>query len=129
LRDTLLNKTKIANISLSLTAPNSALLGQQAVYQFEIRNAGLSTAAQPNVILQLPPSLAMVALTPSQGSCTRAVISVCRLGAIAVGGRASVRLTVKSLAKGQAWVSATAQSIELDTSLADNSIQHVITIK
>jgi hypothetical protein len=128
LRDTLVNKTKNANVGIAITAPNTSLQGQQVPYKFTVSNAGSATAALTNVIMQLPTSLTTVALKPSQGSCVKGVVTICRLGAIAKGAQATIQLTVKSLSKGKMVVSATAESGEVDTTPNNNAATHAITI-
>ncbi len=128
LRDTVANKIKNANVGIALSAPSTSLQGQQYTYTATVTNAGAAIAAQTNVILQLPPALSILSLTPSQGSCLKGVISVCRLGAVAKGAQPTVQVTVKGLSKGQVLVSATAASGEIDSQPNNNSATHTISI-
>jgi uncharacterized repeat protein (TIGR01451 family) len=128
LRDTMANNTKNANVGITINAPSTSLQGQQYTYTATVTNAGAATAAQTNVIMQLPSALGIVSVKPSQGSCVKSVISVCSLGAIANGGQATIQITVTGLKKGNALFSATAQSGEVDTDMNNNIATHNIVI-
>jgi uncharacterized repeat protein (TIGR01451 family) len=128
LRDTVANKTKNANVGMTLSAASTSLQGQQYTYTATVTNAGAATAAQTNVIMQFPASLTIVSLKPSQGTCVKGVISVCRLGAVAKGAKPTIQVTAKSLTKGKVTVSATVQSGEVDSAPNNNTATHTITI-
>lgn len=128
LRDTLLNSAKSADVGIQLIAPTSSLLGQQYSYNVKVTNMGPETAAQTTVIMQVPAQLTTVAIQASQGSCVKGVVTVCRLGAIASGTQQSVQLTVKSVGKGKIGVSASAQSVEKDAVVTNNSAIRIVTV-
>jgi len=122
LRDTLLNKQQSADINLTLSAPNSVVKGQQYTYTLTAANRGPAIASQTNVIINLPAALTINSVLPSQGSCVKGPVTVCRLGAIAggVSKQIQVRVTAPQL-KSSISVSATAQSVEKDNAYTDNS--------
>lgn len=122
LRDTLLNKQKTANINLTLSAPNSVVKGQQYTYSFTVANQGPAIASQTNVIINLPATLTINAVLPSQGSCVKGPVTVCRLGAIAGGGNKQIQVKVTApLIKSSVSISATAQSVEKDGVYSNNA--------
>jgi uncharacterized repeat protein (TIGR01451 family) len=93
-----------ADLSLTKTAPATAVAGTNFSYSFTVANAGPSPAA--NVVLKdtLPAGIAIVSVTPGPGNtCTPGVPGdanqplTCNLGSIASGASEVVGLTVKVL--------------------------------
>ena len=122
LRDTLLNKQKTANINLTLSAPNNVVKGQQYTYTLTVANQGPATASQTNVIINLPATLTINAVLPSQGGCVKGPVTVCKLGAITGGINKQIQVKVTApLIKTSVSISATAQSVEKDNAYADNA--------
>jgi|GEM_PF-2286371 len=128
LRDTLSNKQKSADIRLTVSAPNTALQGRQYSYTFTAANLGPASAAQTNVVINLPGTLSLDSVTPAQGSCVKGMVTVCRLGAISSGANKQIQLKVKASAKGAVSISGSAESIEKDGVYTNNSATKTVTI-
>jgi hypothetical protein len=128
LRDGLLNKAKTADVALAVTAPASATLNEAYAYSFTISNKGTAVASQTNAIITLPSSFTINSVLPSQGNCVKAIVTVCRLGGLAVGADATVKVNVTPLAKGSASVSATAESVEKDAAYTNNAAIKVLVV-
>lgn len=91
-----------ADLAVSCTGePVSPLTGQPIVFDLSVTNAGPFAAT--NVVLEdsLPPTAVLDSVSLSQGEweATNQTVRV-RLGELAVGGHASVTVTVKSTASG-----------------------------
>jgi uncharacterized repeat protein (TIGR01451 family) len=81
-----------ADLSLSLEAtPDPVKPLEKLAYIFTASNIGLSAAKGVNLLATLPAGLALISVTPSQGSCT--VLS-CDLGSLGVGESATVEVVV-----------------------------------
>lgn len=128
LRDTLLNKQKTADVALAVSAPTNALQGQTYAYKFTVSNKGTAIASQPNAIINLPTSLTINSVVPSQGSCVKGMVTVCRLGGIGVGLSATIQVNVTPSVKGGISVSATAGSVEKDTVYTNNAVTKALTV-
>ncbi len=128
LRDTLLNKQKSADIRLTVSAPNAVLKNQQYAYTFNVDNLGPASASQTNVVINLPGSLTVVSLNPSQGSCTKGEVTVCRLGAINKGVKKQIKINVKATVKGSVSVSGSAESVEMDSAYTNNATAKNVTV-
>jgi uncharacterized repeat protein (TIGR01451 family) len=96
-RDRLLNPANTADLKVAQTvSANPVPKGATFRYTATVTNLGPGTAG--NVVLtdlaplhgkvRLPPTL-----TPSQGSCTKGPISLCRLGILNAGQQATVQVT------------------------------------
>jgi uncharacterized repeat protein (TIGR01451 family) len=104
-RDRLLNQaTRSADLKVTQTvSANPVTKGAIFHYTATVTNLGSGNAG--NVVLtdlaplhgkvSLPPTL-----TPSQGSCTKGPISICRLGTLNAGQQATVQVTFKALKAG-----------------------------
>ena len=82
-RDRLLNTTYIADLQATVTAkPVSVKKGQTASYTLTVKNNGPDSAN--NVALtDIVSNGTVLSITPSQGTCSKGAISVCRLGTLA----------------------------------------------
>ncbi len=77
----------------------TANIGDELLYTFTIANAGPSSATGTSFTHQLPPNVAFVASTTTQGGCASAAGTVtCALGTMASGGNATVTVRVAVLA-------------------------------
>lgn len=129
LRDTLLNKSKTANMALTVTAPASVVKGQQYTYTFTATNLGSATASQANVMITVPANVTINSVTPAQGGCIKGPVTVCRLGSIGSGVGKTVQLKVTApSAAGGVSISGTVQSVELDTVYGNNAVVKNVTV-
>ncbi len=130
LRDMLSNKAKTANISVSATTPANVSKNQAFNMTLTISNLGPNTATQTNVFINLPSYLTLISVTPNQGQCVKSAVSVCRLGSLT--SDAATTVTVKATAPAFATtinLSATAQSIEKDSSVSNNFLTKAVVVK
>jgi uncharacterized repeat protein (TIGR01451 family) len=95
-RDRLLNTTYIADLQATVIAkPVSVKKGQTASYRLTVKNNGPDSAS--NVALtDIVSNGTVLSITPSQGTCSKAAISVCRLVTLAAGATASVVVNIKA---------------------------------
>ena len=95
-RDRLLNSTSVADLLAIVTAkPASAKKGQTASYRLTIKNNGPSSAGSV-ALTNIVSNGTVLSITPSQGTCSKAAISVCRLNTLAAGASATVAVTVRA---------------------------------
>ena len=107
-----------ADLSITKTVSSAnALLGQLITYTLEITNGGPSDASNVIASDTLPPQVAFVSATPTQGICTQAATVVtCNLGNLSNSATASVQIVVRAVSHGTANNTATVSS---DTSDPD----------
>lgn len=130
LRDRLLNKQKNADIKLTLSAPKTVVKGQQYTYALTVANLGPVNASRTNAIINLPGSLTIDSVVPSQGSCVKALITQCQLGNInsGVDKQIQVKVKVKALSSGTVNVSASAESVEKDSVYGNNAVFNTVVV-
>jgi len=128
LRDRLLNKQKMADIGVTLSAPDSVRNGLSFSYVVTVTNKGWATASQTNAIMTFPENLTLVSVTPGQGSCQKAAVTVCRLGAIGKGASVKIQVKVSAIGAGKATVTTVSESVEKDAVHANNAVTKVMTI-
>ncbi len=128
LRDTLLNKQKTADLRLTVSAPATVPKGSQFTCTFAVTNLGPAIASKTNATINLPTKLTVNAATPSQGSCVKGAVTVCRLGTIGSGVTKQIQVKVTALEKGSVTVSGTAESIEKDASYSNNAKSKTVTV-
>ncbi|MDD5268139.1 MAG: CARDB domain-containing protein [Methylococcales bacterium] len=96
-RDRLLNTSYVADLQATVTAkPASVKKGQTASFKLTVKNNGPDSAG--NVALtDIVSNGTVLSIIPSQGaSCSKAAISVCRLGSLAAGASASVAVNIRA---------------------------------
>lgn len=104
-------------------SPDPVLVGADLTYTFTAKNLGPMAATNVGAGLTLPPSLTLVSVTPSQGSCSGTGVS-CNLGTIAASGQATITVVVKPQppATGTVTVTGSASpSAELDPNGGNNA--------
>jgi len=96
IRDRLLNTSSVADLQATVTAkPASVKKGQTASYKLTITNNGPDSAS--NVAMtDIVTNGTVISITPSQGTCNKAAISVCRLGTLTAGANASIAVNIKA---------------------------------
>jgi len=111
-----------ADLSITKTASAGSVdVGDELAYRLTVRNAGPTAADAVTVTDALPPSTTPVSVTPSQGTCTLGATVVCRLGAIADGGQATVDVVVEPTACGTITNTATVASPTHDPGAGNNT--------
>ena len=95
-RDRLLNTTSVADLQATVTAkPASVRKNQTASYGLTVKNNGPNSAS--NVALtDIVSNGTVLNMIPSQGACSQAAISVCRLGTLAAGANATVTVKIRA---------------------------------
>ncbi len=71
--------------------------GRIATFEITVRNAGEIAAEQVVVADDPGPNAQLVSATPSQGGCNEATPVICRLGTIAPGAQATIRVRVRAI--------------------------------
>ncbi|MFZ2405828.1 MAG: hypothetical protein WAW41_11870 [Methylobacter sp.] len=113
-RDRLLNTSQNADLQLAVTSqPDSVQNGEIGRYIFTISNNGPDSAGSVNLV-DVVSEGKVWSLTPSQGDCEIAAVSVCRLDSLAAGASATVRAVFK--AKGDSLT----QQVSVSAAPADS---------
>ncbi|MGZ8159789.1 MAG: hypothetical protein ACXWT4_13380 [Methylobacter sp.] len=95
-RDRLLDTSQNVDLQVAVTSqPDSVQNGEIGRYFFTISNNGPDSADSVN-LLDVVSEGKVWSLTPSQGDCSIAAVSVCRLGSLAPGESATVRTVFKA---------------------------------
>jgi uncharacterized repeat protein (TIGR01451 family) len=114
-----------ANLAIVKSGPASVEAAGTVAWTLAVSNAGPSTATGVRVVDTLPPGVALVSTTPTQGSCTAAGGTVdCSLGSLASGAAAQVQVVahVPAALEGATLVNRASVSGEQpDPSPADDS--------
>jgi uncharacterized repeat protein (TIGR01451 family) len=106
---------------------NRVDFGDVARFRITVRNVGGATAEQVVVADDPGPNAQLVSATPSQGGCNEQTPLICRLGAIAPGGQATILVRVRAvgtptIANVAVAGSATPEST-LDNNIARDSVR------
>jgi uncharacterized repeat protein (TIGR01451 family) len=122
--------TPVADVSV--TAAGSAPVvnsGSELTYSLVVRNDGPSAATNVTVVNTLPAGVALLGLTPSQGTCSITGTEVtCPLGTLASTATATVLIRVQAVTPGAITDAVTASAAELDPSIANNSASVATTV-
>jgi uncharacterized repeat protein (TIGR01451 family) len=112
-----------ADVAVSITdVPDPVDQGQPLTYTLNVSNAGPSGATAVTVVDTLPPSVAFVSGTPSQGTCSHAAgVVTCDLGTIGTGAAASIAIVVTPGSTGTITDQATVSATETDPDPANNT--------
>ncbi|MGZ8225825.1 MAG: hypothetical protein ACXWT3_04190 [Methylococcaceae bacterium] len=96
-RDRQLVQNKTADLQLAVTSqPASALSGQTASYTYTLTNNGPDNINTEVKLTDVIAQGSVVSLTPSRGFCSKAVVSVCRFGALATGADVTLTAVIKA---------------------------------
>jgi uncharacterized repeat protein (TIGR01451 family) len=117
------NVTRDNDLTLTKTAPASAVRTNNFQYSLTVRNNGTVNATNVVVSDTLPTQVTFVSATPSQGSCSFASGDVtCNLGTLAGQADATITITVTAATiSGGFNNTATVTATEADPDLANNS--------
>lgn len=113
-----------ADLSVTITAPASFLLGNNLTYNISVTNAGPDPATGVTMADILPAGLSYVSVLPGKGICSvNGGTIICDVGSMAVGETTSVTLVVKPTAPVTIANTATATATEGDPVSANNAGQ------
>jgi uncharacterized repeat protein (TIGR01451 family) len=104
-------------------------VGSTLTYVVTVANDGPGTATGVVANDTLTNAVRLVGVTPSQGTCAGAPAIACKLGTIAPGRRATIRIRVTALRDGPLTNVATASAATNDPNLANNRASASRTIK
>jgi uncharacterized protein (TIGR03437 family) len=92
LRDAFVTKLAAsADLALTITdVPDPAQFNSRMFYTVTVTNHGPDAASAVQLSYTLPPTVEILAITPSTGSCTRALDLTCNLGTLAANARATI---------------------------------------
>ncbi|HWH70491.1 MAG TPA: proprotein convertase P-domain-containing protein, partial [Candidatus Sulfotelmatobacter sp.] len=103
--------------------PDPATVGSNLVYTITVTNHGPAVAKGVVVTHTLPDSVQFVSAAPSQGGASYSGgVVTCTLGSLAVGGTATIAVTVMPTAAGNIFSSANVASTDPELNSADNSV-------
>ena len=97
IRDRLLLPNQKADLSVTQTQSVKTIRkGRPLTYTITVKNNGHDFASDVNLTDLVPLNAQLRSVTSSQGGCYQAPITVCRLGHLAAGVQAKVKLTLKA---------------------------------
>ena len=120
-----------AAIDLSLTkvASGAGVVGTSFLYTLTATNNGPNAATNVVATDNLPASLNVVSITPSQGTCSRqGAVITCALGTIDILQSATVQIVVVPTAPGTVTNTATVAATQADVVIANNTASVVTQI-
>jgi uncharacterized repeat protein (TIGR01451 family) len=122
--------TPIADVSVTAAGSAPAVnSGAELTYSLVVRNDGPSAATNVTVRNILPAGVALLGLTPSQGTCSITGTEVtCPLGTLASTATATVGIRVQAVTPGAVTDTVTVSAAELDPAIANNSASAATTI-
>lgn len=119
-----------ADVKLTIEdAPDPITAGKQLTYTLTVANGGPAAAAAATVSDPLPPQVALVSATASQGTCSSDAAVRCNLGPLASGASATVTVVVRPRATGTVSNTATVSSATPDPLTANNSATATTTVR
>lgn len=111
-----------ADLAISMSdAPDPAQVGSEVTYSIAVVNEGSSRAMRSTMIDELPPSVTLVSVGSSQGSCSMAAPVVCELGTIEASQVADVTIVVRADEAGEVENTASISHQHSDPDPSDNS--------
>jgi uncharacterized repeat protein (TIGR01451 family) len=103
--------------------PKPAIVGSNMVYTITVSNAGPNSASSVIMAQNLPPNVAFISATTSQGGVSQnGGVVTANLATLAAGAAATITVTVLPLAPGSVVSTATVSSLEPDINLANNTV-------
>src|SRR5262249_27446719 len=119
----------VADLAITKTGtPNPVNVNSTLTYTLIVTNNGPSIATGTVVSDTLPGGLTFVSATATQGTCTGTSALSCNLGSLAVGGTATVRLSVLPPAAGSPTNPPTVASDQSDSTPANTASTAVPTV-
>jgi uncharacterized repeat protein (TIGR01451 family) len=111
-----------ADLSITMSdSPDPVSLGQTVTYTVDVANAGPDQAAGVTVTVPLPAGVTYGSASPSQGTCSQALVAVvCLLGAVPAGGSASVDIHVVPTSAGTITATGSLTSSTSDPDATNN---------
>jgi hypothetical protein len=117
-----------ADVSVTLSRPTTASVGNNIEYTAGIANLGPSSAQGVTVSFTLAPSLIVNSATASQGTCGSGSVFTCDLGSLANGASATVTVSATPTTPGTIESTATANSVSFDPALTNNQATITTTV-
>ena len=119
-----------ADLSLTKTAsPNPGQTGVSLSYRITATNNGPAVATNVTVTDTLPPGVAFVSATSTQGNCNGSGPVNCNLGSLAVGSSAIITIVVTPQTTGEIANTATVSASETDFDSSNNTATATILIQ
>lgn len=110
-----------ANLSLSSSAPPSAVVGNPFSDTLTLVDHGPGPSTGTTLVAQIPTGATLYGVTPSQGSCTEAASPAtvsCQLGVIDDGGHATITMLISGRHAGTVATSSSASNDQGSTANA-----------
>ena len=126
--------TNPADLGISLSVPQSVNSVANFTFDATIANAGPNGATKVNAWIALPPSMALISATPSQGACQATVAANgktsvnCALGSMGNGATATIHFSAAALSTGNAQLSAMVSAAEGDVNASNNATTATIAL-
>jgi uncharacterized repeat protein (TIGR01451 family) len=110
------------DLSVNASASTDAIpLGSSVSFTTLVSNAGPGTATNVTTVHTFGGGGSIVSATSSQGSCSGTNPITCSLGSVALGGQATITITVSSSSVAALTQSVVVSSDQKDTNVANNS--------
>jgi len=119
-----------ANLEVSVVdSPDPVQRNQLLTYTITVRNNGPDTATGVTLTVTPPVQVESGPLTPSQGSCTRAGLTItCAIGTIVNGAAVTADIPMFPFTLGAVSLSATATATETDPDPSNNTTTQSTTV-
>jgi len=117
-----------ADLSVTLTAPSTAVTGTAASWVAKVTNNGPNQAAGVAVALNLDSSLIINSITPTVGSCGSGSAFTCDLGSLANGASATITVSATPSSAGTLAGTATLTSTSVDPTTTNDQATSSTTV-
>ena len=108
--------------------PDPVAPDETITYTQRVTNTGSIAGTNARLIDALPPGVSFVSAEPSQGECEGTAPITCRLGTLAPGATATVRIVVRAGPPGEVLNTATVSTDEVDPDPRNNSATAATTV-